>query len=709
MNGSLLAKLALIFGFVFAAACSPVAAQTLRYPETREGDVVDDYHGTRVADPYRWLETLDSEETQAWVAAQNRMAASYLDSLPARPYFVDRLRTLQEAVAPGTLRKQGPYWVTLTRRPDGSPVFLVQDALDAPPRVLLDPDVLFPDDDVVVEFVRISPDGRYAAYTVAPGGQDLMEVRIRDLATDRDLPDRIPGLKYDSPFWTADSRGLIYYRYLQIGEDGVERASAVFYHELGTPAAEDRILARADPDEVGATTWSEVSADGHFVIVYDDYGGKQQVSILDLQDPFAPRFDGPLVALNETRDGNHDVIGSVGSTLFLKTTRAAPNGRLVAIDLDAPTQWRTVVPEADHVLQHALVVGGHLVAIYRRDVTSALVIYALDGMKVRDVDLPGPGSAFWFGGTPDAPTLTFAFDAFAHPPTTYRHDVQTGETTRLAARMISIDPGDYVTRQVFYASQDGTRVPMFITHRTDLQLDHSTPTLLHGYGAGGGIMAPTFQDDWFAWVEAGGILALANVRGGGEYGEAWHQAGMLANKQNTYDDFIAAAEALIHEGYTVSDHLAISGYSNGGMLVGAVMTQRPDLFAAALPVVGVLDALRFPSFTAGPRWAADMGDPAIPEQFGWLYAWSPLHNLRGGTCYPATLVQTAVNDDLVHPSQSYKFAARLQAAQACDRPALLRAYPSGGHEFILTPSYIQEIADLLAFAAHHTGLAVPSR
>jgi prolyl oligopeptidase len=697
---------------LLCAGCSSSSSQEFRYPETHRGGVVDNYHGTRVPDFYRWLETLDSEATQAWVAEQNRLTEPYLEDLPARTYFVNRLRTLLETVTPGVIQKQGPYWVTRVRRPDGTRVFFVQDDIDAPKRVLLDPKVIFPDNDVVVEFVRISPNGRYAAYTVAPGGMDLMEIRFRDLVHDRDLPDRIPDIKFDGPFWTADSRGLIFWRYLKPGtakNDGIDRESIVVHHTLGTPIEQDRVLDRARPEDVGSTTWSELSADGRFVVVVDDFGFKQQVSVLDLENPHEPSFDGPLVALNEERDSTNDFIGNVGSTLYLKTSRGASNSRVVAIELNDSMNWRTILPETEHLLEHALLVGGHIVAAYRRDVMSALEVYDLDGAKVRDVSLPAPGSAFWLSGTPESHTLTFTFDAYAHPPANYRHDVYTGETTRLAARDIGMELDDYVSRQVFYTSKDGTRVPMFITHRTDLALDGAAPTILHGYGASGAIIDPIFQDDWFAWIEAGGVLAVASVRGGGEYGEVWHQAGMLANKQNTFDDFISAAEYLIHEGYTGPGSLAISGHSNGGLLVGAVMTQRPELFAAAMPVAGVLDALRFPSLTAGPRWAKDMGDPTIPEQFKWLYDWSPLQHLRSGTCYPSTLIMTAANDDLVHPSQSYKFAAGLQAAQSCARPTLVRVYPSGGHNFIINSDHIQERADLLAFAARHTGLAVPVR
>lgn len=694
--------------FFSGAAYSPLVAQDLRYPETRMGDVVDDYHGTRVADPYRWLETLDSEETNAWIAAQNALAEPYLDELPARAYFADRLQRLQEAVPPGVVRKQGPYWVTQTRRPDGNQVFYVQDDLDAPRRLLLDPAALFPDQDVTIRFIQVSPDGRYAAYTVAPGGARIMEVRVRDLEQDRDLPDRIPGLRSAPPLWTADSRGLVYFRYLQIGdEDGVDRESTVFYHTLGTPVEDDRVLARSDPDDLGATTWAQVSHDGRFVIVIDDYSLKQRLGILDLGDPQAPRFEGPLVWLSDDRDGRTRYIGHDSGTIYLHTSRNAPNYQVVAVDLDEPTRWRTVLPETEHLLQHANVRGGQIVAAYRRDVKSVLEVVDLDGTNRREIPLPTMGSAFYFGGDLDDPVFTFAFDSYAHPFTLFRHDLRTGETVRLGARDTGHDPADYVTRQVFFASKDGTRVPMFITHRADLKQDSTTPTLLYGYGAVGGIEEPIFTDHWFAWIEAGGLLAVANIRGGGEYGEAWREAGRLGQKQNTYDDFIAAAETLVREGYTSPPHLAIHGLSNGGLLIGAVMTQRPDLFAAALPAVGVLDALRFPSFTAGPRWAANHGDPSDPEAFAWLYAWSPLHRIADGICYPATLVTATANDDVVHPSQSYKFAARLQAAQGCDRPALLRVYPTGGHAFL--DSELEAQADLLAFAAHHTGLVVGSR
>jgi len=701
----------LLLACVTAPSSAPREASrddaTSQYPATRLGDTVDDYHGNHIADPYRWLEALDSDETMRWIQAQNHLSVPHLESLPARDALMTRFRELSRAVPPGTLRKQGRFWVTKARRKDGSYRFLVQDDLEAPARVLLDPETMGLEDEAVLREARVSPDGRYVAYTIALGGMDLMELRIRDLASGRDLPDRIADLKFDMPHWTGDSRGLVYWRYLVVGNsrpDGIDRESAVAHHLLGTPAAEDRVLARADPAEVGATTYSAVSDDGRFVIVFDSLGFESAISVLDLVSPLEPRFDGPLVPLSDERAGDTGLAGTIGAKIYLRTTMDAPNGRVVAVTADDPTHWATVIPETEHLLQHALVVGGHLVAAYRRDVKSALEIYDPDGTRLREVPLPGPGSTFWYGGTSDSPTLTYAFDSFTHPRATYRHDIANGDTSLLAFRDIEVELSEYTTRQTFFLSQDGTQVPMFVAHRTDLEPTGDTPTLLQGYGAAGAVNDPMFVDAWFAWIEAGGILAVANVRGGGEYGEEWHKAGMLGEKQNSYDDFIAAAEHLIAQGYTNPERLAITGESNGGLLVGAVMVQRPDLFAVALPVVGVLDALRFPSFTAGPRWARDMGDPAIEEQFEWLRSWSPLHGLKDGTCYPATLISTAANDDLVHPSQSYKFAARLQAAQSCDRPALLRVYPEGGHRFTSDPARRSTVADLLSFAAHHTGL-----
>ena len=553
-----------------------------------------------------------------------------------------------------------------------------------------------------VQHVRVSPNGRYVAYTVTTGGSRSMELRIYDRVEERDLLDRIPGLKFDPPWWTADSRGLVYYRYLTIGEDGVDRDSVVLHHSLGQPVERDTLLARSDPGEVGATTWVRLSDDARFVVVIDDFAGQQRLSILDLGQARQPNLDGPLVALSESRDGRTEFLGNVGSKLYLKTSRDAPNFRVVAVDLARPMHWQTVIAESQHLLQHARVADRKLVAAYRQDIKSSLEIYDLGGRFLRTVPLPAMGSVYWLSAGTDAPNMTFAFDSFAYPRTLFRYDLRSGTTQRLEARATEHDPEDFVTEQRFFQSKDGTRVPMFVTYRVDRPPSPDTPLLLYGYGASGAIEEPGFYDEWFAWLEAGGTLAVANVRGGGEYGDAWWHDGRLERKQNSFDDFIAAAEALLRDGSTSRHRLAIHGSSNGGLLVAATLTQRPELFAAAVPAVAVLDALRFPSFTAGPRWAAEHGDPTIPEQFDWLYSWSPLHRIEDGGCYPPTLVLTAANDDIVHPSQSFKFAARMQAAESCEAPLPLRVYESGGHS--LMAHELRARADMLAFIAEHTGL-----
>ena len=431
----------------------------------------------------------------------------------------------------------------------------------------------------------------------------------------RDLSARLPDINLDAFHWMAQSEGIVYARYLRPGteaDDGVDREGIVGVHVLGTPVTQDRVLHRTDPSEGEAIPLVELSSDRRFVLFKDYLGFDSRVWILDLQDPERPRFDASPVAWGADREGQTVLIGSVGSTLYLHTNRSASNFQVVAVNGTDPTEWRTVVPETKHLLEHALVVGGHLVTAYRRDAKSALALHTLDGTALRDIGLPATGSAFALSGGADTPALTFGFDSFAHPPAAYQYDISSGRTVRLGLSQGSIDPNDYVTRQVFFASEDGTRVPMFITHRADRPANDATPTLLYGYGSAGRVMEPVFSNEWFSWIEAGGILAVANVRGGGEYGEAWRRAGARANKQNTYDDFIAAAEYLIREGYTTPEHLAINGVSDGGLLVGAVMTQRPDLFAAALPEAGVLDALRFPSFTVGQHWGALYGRSVGP-------------------------------------------------------------------------------------------------
>ena len=675
-------------------------------PPTRMEAVVDDYHGTPVADPYRWLEDIASPQTAEWIEDQNETSVPYLAALSARDHFERQLAALDASPDPGELRKQGSSWVLRSSGPDGV-ALSIRDAPGAPDHTVLTGAQLGLEEGERIDGYRLSPDGRRLAYTATDRGSEFLELRVYDLEAGELLPERISNLKFDMPFWTADSEHIVYWRYAT-AEDAdplaVDRNSRIAVHRLGDAIDEDLTLSQDTRGVAGVTLWSEVSPDGRLLLLHDAFGGDRQTSVIDLGDPLKPNWKHPPVALSQERQPAH-FIGNVGTTVYLRTTRDAPLGRVVAIDLERPDRWQTVVPESEHLLDHALLVGGRIVVTHRRDVISALTVHQLDGTPSHEIELPSPGTTYWTSGTPDHPSFTFSFDGYVTPASLMHHDVHTRTTERLATRVVeALDGTDYVSTRVFYPSTDGTRIPLFLSHRADAT--GPAPTLLYGYGAAGDVLAPIFRTDFFAWMEAGGVLAVANIRGGGEYGQPWIEAGRLAKKQNTFDDFIAAAEFLIAEGTTSKKQLAILGESNGGLLVGAAMTQRPDLFATALPVVGVLDALRFPTTTAGPRWAATHGDPTRPEQFEWLYSWSPLHRLASGTCYPATLVTASDNDDLVAPSQSYKFAARLQAVHdeipSCARPALLRVYAGGGHRFSATDS--GAVADMLAFAAQHTGL-----
>lgn len=680
--------------FIFTALnVHIIYSQSIQYPVTKQVDHTDDYHGKLVKDPFRWLESTDSPETKIWIDSQNDISKNYLDSLAWRTHFLERYNELQEIPSPFVPRRQWSYWISQSISGDETMSYVMMDSLGGVETTILTPKVLFPNEKMNVSHVRISPDGRYVLYAVSPFGKREMDVKVRDIHADEDLKDEIPGIKFNAPYWTADSKGFVYYKYMNIDDDGVDRESKVFYHKLGTPLEQDQILAESDPEEIGATTWSRVSQDGRFIYIYDEKAGLHQITFIDLQNPLNPDFDNPPTALNNSRDGSNEIFGSSGDTLYIKTTRNAPNGKIVAVSIQDPKNWQVVIPESEDVLQHVKLIGHHIIAAYRQDVKSVLKIFGTDGSFYRDIELPAIGSVFYLQGDSEKATLQFSFDSYTFPLTNFNYDLSNHKLTKTASRDIGHNPSEFITRQVFFKSKDGTTVPMFVTHKRGIQMNGNNPALLYGYGAGG-IEEPIFRDDWFIWIESGGILAVANVRGGEEYGTSWEQAGRKQNKQNSYDDFISAAETLIAERYTSNKHLAVHGVSNGGWLVGGVMTQRPDLFAAAVPGVGVLDLLRFAQFTAGARWIHSNGNPNDPEEFEWLYPLSPLHRIKNNVCYPATLVITAINDDLVHPSQSFKFTAALQHAQSCDQPVLIRTYTKGAHSVGYLPD---TMADIFAF------------
>lgn len=685
------------------------------YPESRRGSVVDDYHGTPIADPYRWLEDSNSPETRAWIERQNELTFSYLEEIPARDRVKERLTELwdyQRYSVP--FERGGRYFY---RRNDGlqdQSVLYWQPSLDAEPRLLLDPNRLSADGTVSLATVSISEDGEYLAWGTSEGGSDWREFRVREVATGRDLADHLQLIKFSGAAWTHDHAGFFYSRYPEpVGDEmlAANRNQKLYYHRIGTPQSED-VLVYERPDHPDWGFGAGVSDDGRYLVVSVSQGTdrRNRLYYLDLEEPQNPRLDGEMVRLLDDFDAGYSYIHNDGPLFYLRTDLDAPRGRVIAIDTRDPARsgWQTVIPESDDVLESTSVIAGRFVAEYLHDAHSRVLTFSLSGEPMGEIELPAPGSAGGFRGDPDDTETFYAFTSFLYPSTIFRHDFQSGAATVFRAPEIDFDPSGYQTQQLFYTSADGTRVPMFVTHRRGLKLNGSNPTMLYGYGGFNISLTPSFSVSRLAWLEMGGVYAVPNLRGGGEYGEEWHQAGRLRNKQNVFDDFIAAAEYLISAGYTSPEWLAIAGGSNGGLLVGAAMTQRPALFGAALPAVGVMDMLRFHQFTIGWAWVSEYGSADDPEMFPVLYGYSPLHNLEPGVCYPPTLVTTADHDDRVVPGHSFKFAAALQAAQGCPEPALIRVETRAGHG-AGKPTWmiVEEQADQLAFLLRELGSAKP--
>ncbi len=676
----------------------------LAYPETRRVDQVDDYHGVKIADPYRWLEELDSDATRQWIEAQNRVTFDFLSGIAQRQALVDRLTELWNFERFGLpVKRGGRYFYTRNDGLQNQSVLYVAESLEAPAWVLLDPNKLSEDGTVALRDWVPSHDGRYVALGLASAGSDWQEWRVLDVASGDLLPDHIRWVKFSSVSWTADNAGFFYSRYDEPkpGETltGVNYYQKVFYHKLGQEQAQDQLIYhRPDQKEWGFV--AQVTEDGRYLTltVWRSTENKNQIFYKDLQ-----KDDSPVIELIAGFDSEYEFLGNIGDVFYVMTDRDAPRRRIVAISLEEPQpeKWREIVPEAEDVLRSASLIGGRVVAGYLHDAYSRVRIFDPDGKWVRDVDFPGIGSVAGFGGRWDDTETFYEFTTFTRPATIYRYDVVTGESTIFREPKLKFNPDDFVTQQVFYSSKDGTRVPMFLTYRKGWKPDGQTPTLLYGYGGFDISLTPSFSVMNLVWVEMGGLYAQPNLRGGGEYGRPWHEAGMLDKKQNVFDDFIAAAEWLMDNSYTRPERLAIRGGSNGGLLVGAVMTQRPELFGAALPAVGVMDMLRYHRFTIGWAWVSEYGSSDDPEQFRWLVRYSPLHNLRPGIRYPSTLVTTADHDDRVVPSHSFKFAAALQDAHAGTNPVLIRVETRAGHGAgTPTAKRIQQEADMLAFLIH---------
>lgn len=684
----------------------PPTNRSFVYPATRSIDHRDQYHGVEVSDPFRWLEDPNSDETKAWIEAQNQVTFAYLNDIPVRETLKQRVTTLWNYEKYGIpFKKADRYFYFKNDGLQNQSVLYTLPTLEAEPRVLLDANTLSEDGTIALTGLSISEDGKLVAYALSGAGSDWKEWKVRDVETGEDLPDSLKWSKFSGAAWTLDHQGFFYSRYDEPSEttqfEEINLFPKIYYHRLGTLQAEDTLIYER-PDHKDWLIDGFVTEDGRYLIIGVRQGSASE-NLLFYKDLTQP--DSEVVELINTFEASYNFIDNDspdndGTTFWIQTDLEAPRGRVTAIDLTAPekSNWRELIPQAEETLEGVGLLNNQFVASYLKDAHTQIKIFELNGAIVREVPLPGLGSAGGFGGKRYDTETFYSFTGFTTPTTIYRYNLVTGESSLFRQPQVDFNPADYETKQVFYTSKDGTQVPMFITHRRGLELHGHNPTYLYAYGGFNISLTPSFSPSLLVWMEMGGVYAVPNLRGGGEYGEAWHQAGMKLNKQNVFDDFIAAAEWLIANGYTSSQKLAIAGGSNGGLLVGACMTQRPELFAAALPAVGVMDMLRFHKFTIGWAWCTEYGTPEDPDEFRALYAYSPLHNLKPGTAYPATLVTTADHDDRVVPAHSFKFAAALQAAHAGDTPVLIRIETKAGHGAGKpTAKVIEEVSDRYAF------------
>ncbi|MCY2961118.1 MAG: prolyl oligopeptidase family serine peptidase [Planctomycetota bacterium] len=667
------------------------------YPQPERAEVVDDYHGTRVADPYRGLEDPDSAPTVRWIEAQNALTREYVDAVPQRAAIEARLSALwnYERLSPPS--HEGGLW--FWSRNDGlqnQSVILVSPRPGVDGRVLLDPNTLRADGTISVTSTSASKDGRYFAYLLSEAGSDWNSVRVKETATGRNLPDKLQWIKFSGVSWAPDASGFYYSTYPEHDTSGTKALAnhTLYFHRLGT-AQEDDVIVHARPDEPEWGFGAQVTDDGELLVITQTQGTEQKnrVHLKSLKDPAAP-----VVKLFDAFDAEYNFLAKRGPRLWFQTDKGAARGRIVAVDVTAPDQLIEVVPEGRDAIEGSVAAGGKLVVTYLVDAANELRVYALDGRDLGRIETPPLGSVGVFAGDFDVPEAFFSYTSTTAPSEIWRWDARTGKAERFWSPKVPFATDEYVTERSFYASRDGTRIPLYVSRRRDVPLTKDTPCILYGYGGFNVAIKPAFSPGVLAWLEMGGSYAVANIRGGSEYGREWHEAGTKERKQNVFDDFIAAAEHLISVGWTSSPKLAIRGGSNGGLLVGACMTQRPELYGAALPAVGVLDMLRYHRFTIGWAWASDYGRADDPRAFPYLAGYSPLHNLKPGTCYPPTLVTTGQHDDRVVPAHSFKFAAALQAAQGCDNPCLIRVETRGGHGAGKpTALQIEELADQWAF------------
>jgi prolyl oligopeptidase len=675
----------------------------LKYPQAAKGSQVDDYFGVKVPDPYRWLEDADSEQTKAWVEAENKLTFDYLSHIPSRDRIKRRVTQLWNYEKFGVPDKEGGrYFFAKNTGLQNQSVIFTTPSLDQTPKELLDPNKLSADGTVALDSFAVCDSGQYMAYGLQTSGSDWVEWHVRDVATGVDLPDHLKWSKFSGASWTKDGKGFFYSAYDAPNEKTQLQAANYFhklyYHAVGEEQSKDTLIyERKDQKE-----WlfnGSVTDDGKYLIINVSQGTEQKNRVFyrSLADGLTAS---PVVELLRDADARYQFAGNQGAVFYFVTDREAPRGRLVAIDTTkaGPPVLQEIVPQALETLQGVGLVGGRFIAEYLKDAHTDVKVFELNGKAVADVAFPGLGTATGFGGKPDDTETFYSYTSYTTPPTIYRYDVKTGESKEVFTPKVDFKPSDYTTEQVFYQSRDGTRIPMFISYKKGIARDGNNPTVLYGYGGFSISLTPAFSPANLVWMEMGGIYAVPNLRGGGEYGEDWHLAGTKAHKQNVFDGFITAAEWLIANHYTSTPKLAISGGSNGGLLVGACLTQRPDLYGAALPAVGVMDMLRFQKFTIGWAWASDYGSSDDPEQFKTLYAYSPLQHLKPGVHYPATMITTSDHDDRVVPAHSFKFAATLQADQGGAAPVLIRIETKSGHGAGRpTSKRIEEVADAWTF------------
>jgi len=681
--------------------CSPVAEEGgFDYPAARVGDVVEDYHGTKVADPYRWMENPDAEETVAWVEAQNELTLGYLEAVPVARKIKARLTELVDYPRYTLPQKEGDhYFFRKNTGLQNQSVLYKQAGLDGEPSVLLDPNLLSEDGTVAVSNEFFTKDGTLIAYGLSTSGSDWQEIKIRDVDSGRDYDEVIRWCRFSSIAWTHDNRGFYYNRFPEPGsvpEDERTRHNRVYWHRLDTPQSQD-VLVYQRLDAIDLSFYPQVTDDGKYLLLHVYRGTDPRNGVYYR----AVRSDGPFVRLSEQGEAAFEFIDNIGSLFYFNTDLDAPRHRIIAIDTKHPARakWREILPEQDEVLSYATMVNDCFATVHMRDAHDELHVYGLDGELVDQIDLPTLGAVEGISGRKEDREMFVGFTSFLYPFTAFRYDFASHTLSPFRASEAKFDPSGFETKQVFATSRDGTRVPVFITHGKGLKLDGDNPTLLHAYGGFTVNMTPYFSTSRVVWMENGGVFALAVLRGGGEYGETWHQAGMLENKQNVFDDFIAASEWLIENRYTSSEKLAIQGASNGGLLVAACMLQRPELFGAVVSEVPVTDMLRYHRFTVGHYWVPEYGNAEEnPEHFEFLHVYSPVHNVKVGVAYPPTLITTADTDDRVVAMHGKKFAAALQAADAGGRPILLRVETKAGHGAGKpTTKRIDEYTDIYTF------------